>query len=195
LRQEQGWRLHLLRADGTGLELLSDSVDARGAAAWSPDCGGIVTGGFVGGVGGLFKIPLGGGEPVLLAEGEAMSPVWSPRGDLIVYTGAQVNVVSPLLGIRPDGEPVEMPQIDLFRFGQRTRFLPDGSGLVYGSGLAFSQDFWLLDLATMQSRQLTQLDPVSTMRAFDITPDGSRIVFDRLRDDSDIVLIELAPSK
>lgn len=29
------------------------------------------------------------------------------------------------------------------------------------------------------------------MRTFDITPDGKRIVFDRLRDNSDIVLIDL----
>ena len=29
------------------------------------------------------------------------------------------------------------------------------------------------------------------MRTFDITPDGQRIVFDRLSDDSDIVMIEL----
>ena len=30
------------------------------------------------------------------------------------------------------------------------------------------------------------------MRTFDITPDGNRIVFDRLRENSDIVLIDLA---
>jgi hypothetical protein len=28
------------------------------------------------------------------------------------------------------------------------------------------------------------------MRTFDVTPDGKQIVFDRLRDNSDIVLIE-----
>jgi Tol biopolymer transport system component len=57
-------------------------------------------------------------------------------------------------------------------------------------GLGPSQDFWLLDLATMKSRRLTQLDKTATMRTFDITPDGQRIVFDRLSLDSDIVLIE-----
>jgi hypothetical protein len=38
---------------------------------------------------------------------------------------------------------------------------------------------------------LTQLNNVSVMRTFDIT-DGNRIVFDRLRDDSKIQLINLA---
>jgi Tol biopolymer transport system component len=53
------------------------------------------------------------------------------------------------------------------------------------------QDFWLLDLATKQSRQLTQLSKADTMRTFDITPDGREIVFDRQRQNSDIVLIDL----
>jgi len=54
-----------------------------------------------------------------------------------------------------------------------------------------SQDFWILDLATRKSRQLTHLNSTARMRTFDITPDGKQIVFDRLRDNSDIVLIDL----
>ena len=119
-----------------------------------------------------------------------MNPVWSPDGRLIVYAGAQVNVNTRVLAVRPDGESVELPKIEVFRSGERVRFLPDGSGLVYMLGRGPSQDFWLLDLATMASRQLTELDPTATMRTFDITPDGQRIVFDRLSLDSDIVLIE-----
>jgi hypothetical protein len=33
------------------------------------------------------------------------------------------------------------------------------------------------------------------MRTFDITPDGKHIVFDRIRDNSDIVLIDLQKAK
>ncbi len=54
-----------------------------------------------------------------------------------------------------------------------------------------SQDFWLLDLATLESRRLAQLGGAATMMTFDATSDGGRIVFDRLSKDSDIVLIEL----
>jgi len=159
-------------------------------AAVSPDGEWIVTGGSADGVRGLFKIPVDGGNPERIAEGEAMNPVWSPDGNLIVYAGVQVNVNTRLLAIRPDGESVELPKIEVFRSGERVRFLPDGSGLVYMLGRGPSQDFWLLDLATMASRQLTELDPTATMRTFDITPDGRQIVFDRLSLDSDIVLIE-----
>jgi Tol biopolymer transport system component len=195
LRNEDGWRLHTLRADGTQLQVLSRSVDARGAAAWSPDGKWVVTGGYEGGVEGLFKIPVNGGAAQRIVDGEALNPVWSPDGNLIVYTGPQVNVVTALLAVRPDGEPVELPKIELFRWGQRARFLPDGSGLVYmHQGPA--QDFWLLDLATLNSRRLTQLRrATATTMTFDVTPDGSRIVFDRLSEDSDVVLIELKPKR
>ena len=43
----------------------------------------------------------------------------------------------------------------------------------------------------MEDRQLTRLDDAGTIRTFDITPDGTQIVFDRLRDHADIVLIDL----
>ena len=58
-------------------------------------------------------------------------------------------------------------------------------------GLTASQDFWLLDLATMKSRLLTRLQNRATMRTFDITRDGKQIVFDRLRENSSVVLIDL----
>jgi hypothetical protein len=45
-------------------------------------------------------------------------------------------------------------------------------------------------VATKKSRQLVNSDGRLT-RAFDITPDGKQIVFDRLRENSDIVLIDL----
>ncbi len=195
LRQDGGWHLHILSADGAQLRVLSESVDARGAATWSPDGQWIVTGGSKAGVQGLYQIPVDGGDPVRIADGEALNPVWSPDGNLIVYAGPQINVVSPLMAVHLGGDPVELPEIDVFRAGERMRFLPDGSGLVYMRGMGLSQDFWLLDLATMESRRLTQLDSTATMRTFDITPDGQRIVFDRLSEDSDIVLIELEPPR
>jgi dipeptidyl aminopeptidase/acylaminoacyl peptidase len=191
LRQDDGWRLHRMKVDGTEPELLTGKVDARGSADWSPDGGAVVTGGYGDGVEGLFIIPVDGGEPRRIVDGEALNPVWSPDGELIVYTGAQVNVVSPLHGVRPDGSSVELPNIEVFRWGERMRFLPDGTGLVYMQGYGAAQDFWVLDLATMEQRQLTELSGSDIMLTFDITPDGNEIVFDRLSEDSDVVLIEL----
>jgi Tol biopolymer transport system component len=63
--------------------------------------------------------------------------------------------------------------------------------LVITLGLQWKQDFWLLDLATGHRRQLTNLRPESRMQSFDVSPDGKQIVFDRYRENSDIVLIDL----
>ena len=54
-----------------------------------------------------------------------------------------------------------------------------------------SLDFWLVDLTTKIPRQLTRLSNQGALGTFDITPDGKAIVFDRSRENSDIVLIEL----
>ena len=120
-----------------------------------------------------------------------LSSVWSPDGTLIVYAPDVVGRFQTLLAVRPDGAAVELPVISLRYEGERHRFLPRGEGLVYMQGVLPSQDFWLLDLTTKKSRQLTQFKNPAAMRTFDIAPDGKRIVFDRLRDNSDIVLIDL----
>ena len=54
------------------------------------------------------------------------------------------------------------------------------------------QDFWLLDLKTMNTRRLTHLTHRAAMRTFDVAPDGpgKQIIFDRLRENSAVVLID-----
>lgn len=49
----------------------------------------------------------------------------------------------------------------------------------------------LFDLKTGRQRQLTNLQPGSSLRSFDVSADGKSILFDRVRENSDIVLIEL----
>jgi len=182
-----------MASDGTGLHPLSSDIDARGTASWSPEGEWIVTGGSDHDGPGLFKLPVKGGSPVRIATGSFLDPVWSPRGDPIVYCGTQVFTLTPLLAVHPDGTPEKLPDINVQREGERARFVPDGRGLVYmlGNTLA-EQEFWLLDLQTMRSRRLTQLRNAAVMQSFDITPDGGRIVFDRLQGNSGIVLIDLA---
>ena len=192
LRRDGKQQMHLMAADGTRVRLLSSDVDVRGTASWSPDSKWIVVAGSDRKGFGLFKLPVDGGSPIRIATGPYLDPVWSPRGDLIVYSGPQLFTLAPLLAVHPDGTPAKLPEIKVQREGERARFLPDGRSLVYmlGNTLA-EQDFWLLDLSTMRSRRLTRLSSSAVMRSFDITRDGSRIVFDRLTEDSDVFLIDL----
>jgi serine/threonine protein kinase len=192
LKRDGKQQMHVMMADGTGIRPLSNEVDARGAASWSPDGKWIVVAGTDRNGLGLFKLPADGGAPVRIATGPFLDPVWSPRGDSIVYCGPQVFTLAPLMAVHPDGTPMQLPEIKVQRDGTRARFLPDGTGLVYMLGNTMAeQDFWLLDLNTLRSRRLTQLSSSAVMRTFDITPDGKRIVFDRLTEDSDILLIDL----
>jgi serine/threonine protein kinase len=193
LRRDGKQQMHVTSADGTPVRPLSSDVDVRGTASWSPDGKWIVVAGSDREGLGLFKLPVDGGSPIRIATGPYLDPVWSPRGDLIVYSGPQLFTLAPLLAVHPDGTPAKLPEIKVQREGERARFLPDGTSLVYmlGDTLA-EQDFWLLDLSTMRSRRLTRLSSSAVMRTFDITRDGSRIVFDRSTEDSEIFLIDLA---
>jgi WD40 repeat protein len=190
LRQDDRIRLNVMSDDGTGLRPLNDAIDVRGSAAWSPDGKWIATGGSDAAGPGLFKVPIAGGPPVRLAVVPGLDPVWSPSGDLIVYAGPIVAAESSLLAVRPDGAPVELPPIRLRGQGERCRFLPGGKALVFMQGDWPSQDFWLLDLVSKSRRPLTRLMNKGVMRTFDVTPDGKAIVFDRLRENGDIVLID-----
>jgi Tol biopolymer transport system component len=191
LRRSGKRQLHVLSSDGAELQPIAEGIDVQGTSCWSPDGKWIVTGGSGANGPGLFKIPLDGGPAVRVVAGPALNPVWSPDGSLIVYAGTNVRTFAPLLAVRPDGTRVELPQIKLRRLGERVRFLPDGKSLVYMQGLLASQDFWLLDLASMKSRPLTGLQNRATMRTFDINSDGKQIVFDRLRENSHVVMIDL----
>jgi Tol biopolymer transport system component len=192
LRRDGRRRLHVLPADGGALQSLGESIDVEGSVCWSPDGKWIVAGGTDDRGSGLFKIPLDNGALVRLITGSARDPEWSSSVDLIVYTGANVSVDAPLLAVRADGTNVELPAIRLRVEGKRYRFVPDGRALVYAQGPFPAQDFWLLDLATKQSRQLTRFKNSAATRSFDVTADGKLIVFDRVRENSDIVLIDLA---
>ncbi len=196
LRRNGKQQMHVMAADGTRLHGLSANLDVRGAASWSPDSKWIAVAGTDSNGPGLFKLPVDGGAPVRIATGPFLDPVWSPRGDLIVYCGPQLFTLAPLLAVHPDGTAAKFPEIRVQREGVRARFLPNGSGLVYmlGNTLA-EQDFWLLDLSTMRSHRLTQLSSSAVMRTFDITPDSTRIVFDRVSEDSEILLIDLAANQ
>ena len=78
--------------------------------------------------------------------------------------------------------------------GEGYRFVRDGKGLVLVRGEWKAQQFFLLDLETFQERLLSNLKPGFSMRSFDVSPDGKHILFDRIRDNSDIVLIDLKRS-
>ena len=201
LVRHQGKRhLAVMSTEGTNSRTLATSIEIRGAALqsiadWSPDGAWLVAGGRDAKGPGLFKIPVdGGGAAVRLVSGEARNPVWSPTGDLIVYATpfAGAGGTDALRAVRPDGTPVQLPEARV-RLGGAHRFLRNGTGLVYLQSVE-TKDFWLLDLVAGKVRRLTDLSDRGYVNGFDITPDGQYLVFDRSRQNSDIVLDRAAAS-
>jgi serine/threonine protein kinase len=178
-------------ADGTNPRELAQPVDVRGPFSWSPDGKWIaVTAGQFDGAR-LFKVPVDGGPPVRLVDTFASNPVWSPDGAFILYSGPQIGRNVPVKAVTPEGQPYPLPDLWVYRTGENYRFLPGGQQLVLMQGGFRRQNFSLFDLKTGRQRQLTNLQPGSSLRSFDVSADGKSILFDRVRENSDIVLIEL----
>jgi Tol biopolymer transport system component len=183
--------LYAMNADGTGVHTLAESLDVIGVPSWSPDGKWIVVTGEQSQEPRLFKVPVEGGAPVRLVNEMASNPVWSPDGTRILYSGVAISAFVPLKAVSPEGKSLPFPDVRVRVAGERYRFLPDGKGLVFMRGDWKKQDFFLLDLGNGHERRLSNLVPGFSIRSFDISPDGKQIVFDRVRDNSDIVLIDL----
>jgi Tol biopolymer transport system component len=184
-------RLHLMNADGSGVRQLTDELDVRGSPAWSPDGQWIAVAANRNGQPALFKLPIKGGAPVLLVQGFALDPVWSPSGRFLIYSGADVGTWFPLKAVAADGSPYPLPELVLSRGARRVVFLGGDDALVMLKGdISSYKELWARDLKTGRERQLTSLGRGFTIGDFDISPDGRELVFDRSRDESDIVLIE-----
>jgi TolB protein len=193
VRSEGRGRLYLMAVDGTNVRRVAVSLEVRGAPSWSPDGKWLAVAATEGKANPLFKVPVGGGAPVPLVDGVnsvISNPVWSPDGRFILYSEGQGSATVRLQGVTPDKRAFPLPEIWVGNTGDRYRFLPDGKSLVVTQGVLWQQNFSLLDLATGQQRQLTNLSKQIVMRSFDVSPDGKEIVFDRYRQNSDIVLID-----
>jgi Tol biopolymer transport system component len=193
VRKEGRSRLFLMSADGLNAHSMMESLDVREVASWSPDGKWIAVSANEGQANPLLKVPADGGPPVRLVEGVTYDPVWSPDGRLIVYSESHGGGSYQVKAVSPDGQPYSLPELWVRFAGNRYRFLPDGKALVLTLGQVRQQNFWLLDLATRRLRQLTDLRRGFDTKSFDISPDGKQILFDRFRENSDIVLIDRNP--
>jgi Tol biopolymer transport system component len=128
---------------------------------------------------------------VRLAGGINFNPVWSPDGKLIVHSENQGGPFYRLKAVTPEGQPYPMPEVRILLGGNRYRFLPGGKALVVMQGSVRRHDFWLLDLGSGSLRRLTNMRPGFDTKSFDVSPDGKQILFDRYRENSDVVLIDL----
>jgi serine/threonine protein kinase/WD40 repeat protein len=186
--------LYLMSADGTNQKVLTESFDVRGGASWSPDGKWVAVAGNQGEGTRVFKVPVDGGPPVRLLDTASYYPVWSPDGRFIVYSHQVQGSRMIASAITPDKAPVPLPEIWINQGTSNPyRFVPNRKELVFlkDEGDVRMQVFHAIDLETGKQRQLTDLKIGPMIQSFDISPDGKQIVFDRVRQNSDIVLMDL----
>jgi serine/threonine protein kinase/Tol biopolymer transport system component len=194
--------MYIMSSDGTNVRPLASSLEVRSTASWSPDGKWVAVAASENGRARLFLVPVDGRAPVRLVDSPSYNPLWSPNGEYIVYSepvrGSQMLVKA----ITPNKETVQLPEISVpYTAATPYRFVPGRKELIFlgdgnsapAPGVGYrTRNFYRTDLVTGRQRQLTNLKSGYLMQSFDISEDGKQIIFDRFRDNSNIVLMDLA---
>ena len=183
--------LYLMQADGTNARIVTDALDLQGAPAWAPDGQSIVTAAMDEAVPHLYRVPLDGRSPAVLLKEYSLEPTWSPDGQFIVYSGPDVGTRFAVKAVTPGGAVHPLPGVTLPRGSRRMAFLVDGSSLVLLRGEIQHKDLWRIDLETGAERQLTRLAMDFDISDFDISPDGSEALVERVQERSSVVLLDV----
>jgi Tol biopolymer transport system component len=185
--------LNVMDIDGSHARVVDDSLALRGSPTWTPDGQSIVSAVVRDGEPRLVRISLNGDSPLPLVSEYSIDPVWSPDGQFLVYSGADVGTTFPLRAAAADGRPHPLPSVMLTRGARRVAFFRDSQTLIILAGEVGHKDFRLLDLRTGAQRILAYLPSDFVINDFDVSPDGSEILFDRVQVNADLVLIERTP--
>jgi Tol biopolymer transport system component/DNA-binding winged helix-turn-helix (wHTH) protein len=183
--------LYAVRSDGSDLRPLASKLNVLDSGSWSADGKWLAVSGDDVAGSRIFAVATDGRTSRSLTEPLSLLPVWSPDGKFLIYSQSMNGPGYAVRAVTPDGKHHAMPQLWVPRGGDRYRFAADGTALVLLLEEKGRQNFWLYDLRTGSQRQLTDLAQDAVIRSFDVSRDGKQIIFDRIRDNADIVLIDL----
>jgi Tol biopolymer transport system component len=183
--------LFIANADGTETRVVTTALELHGAPTWLPDGKSLMVAVVSGGFPRLVKVPLDGGATSRFVEEYSVDPVWSPQGDVVVFSGSDIGTTFPLNAVTAERNPYPLPKLTLTRGARRVAFMPGRRALVIMRGDIRHKNLWLIDLETGAEHQLTDLAPDFAMRDFDISSDGRELILEQIEEHSDIVMLEL----
>ncbi|MEI9974888.1 MAG: hypothetical protein WDO73_24245 [Ignavibacteriota bacterium] len=171
---------------------MNDSLELRGSPEWTPDGRSITTAANDRGVPHLTQVPVDGGALSVLLREYSVDPAWQPSGRFVIYSGPDIGTTFSVKAVTPDGVAHPLPGLTTLTRGARhVKVLLGGRELAFLRGGMEHKDLWFVDLETGVERQLTHLPDDFDLRDFDISPDGREVVLERVRERSDIVLLDL----
>jgi Tol biopolymer transport system component len=183
--------LRLINDDGTGGRVVTASLPLRGAPTWAPD-GQSITSSVDSGTPHLVRIALDG-RAAPLTDQYSLDPSWSLDGSYLVYSGADIGTRFEVKAVRAT-EWAESRHFILSRGARRMRFLQAHLLLVLRGELQH-KTLWLIDLDSGAERQLINLPADFDVVDFDVAVDRREIVLERMQQQSDVVLIDLAHAR
>jgi Tol biopolymer transport system component len=142
----------VMNADGSSPTPLTAGETSEFSPTWSPDGRWIafsVAGPGEAPYGGIWKVPAGGGQPVLVLDQEgAVRPAWSPDGGWIAFDSARIWLV------RPDGtdaHPITRRPLEVSEASPA--WSPDGTRLAFDRA-SDSNDLWIMNADGTDPQQL-----------------------------------------
>jgi Tol biopolymer transport system component len=189
--QHEQTLLYVMQADGTNARIVSNSLNLQGALAWAPDGQSITAAANDHGIPHLFRIPVDGRVPTPFVQEYSVDPTWAPDGRFAVYSGPDIGTTFSVKAVTIEAAEQPLPALTLTRGARHLTFLPGRRALLFLEGEIRHKNLWLIDLETGAKRQLTKLAPDFDIRDFDISPDGSEVVLERVQERSDVVLLDL----
>ncbi|HVP45724.1 MAG TPA: hypothetical protein VMT32_04045 [Bryobacteraceae bacterium] len=136
-------QLGIIRPDGSGLRILTEGKFSSGFASWAPDGKQIVYRVMGDGHQGLRIMNIDDGKITTLTTDYDTFPMWSPRGDLIVFCSFRDGDFD-LFTIRPDGTDVKK-LTNSHGNDAHPAWSPDGNWILFSSSRKGFKDEALVD--------------------------------------------------
>jgi eukaryotic-like serine/threonine-protein kinase len=177
------WRMDM---DGNNAKQLTNSPLDFGDPNLSPD-GKLVVYAKKGAEEGIWKVSIEGGDPVRLNDAEARNPQISPDGRWVAYFYRDPKA-TPTHGVAIAELQGGPPATRLDLATDALLWDADGHSLLYTKAEGGVENIWRQPITGGTPRQITHFTS-DKIFSFDVSRDGKRLVMQRGRENSDVMLI------